>query len=118
MEKIEGSAEGSEEHEKLKAQVAELGEQYTGVRSELDARKEIEEKAAMKAQISTLTNAIEELKKPGSDFQFAGTPDENQTKASPYVGVIEGKGQHSFFEDVRQRQARQPEGFRPHHPGR
>ena len=96
MEKIEASAEGSEGQKALQEQLDALKEGYDALKDEREKREAIEGEKAMKAQITTLTEAVQELSKPGQDFQFAGTPDEGQTKASPYAD-----GTHSFFNDIR-----------------
>ena len=99
--------DGTGDQKALKGELEELGTHVEELKAEQSERQSIEERNAMKAQITTLESAIEELRKPDENgFTFSGTGEEERTADSPYRGKA-----HSFFEDVRNAQRGHTKSF-------
>lgn len=95
LESIKDAAASDEQ----KQEFTDLKAQVDALETEKTQRLEIEATEGMKAEITTLKNAIETLRKPdGSGFVFTGSG-EQQSDANAYS---QKGSNYSFFEDVKQ----------------
>lgn len=97
--KLEAGDISSEDQKAMKEQLSELTATVQGLKTEQDHRLAEEEKSQMREQVKSLTDLVDELRKPGREnFEFAGgVPTDTET--SPW----EGK---SFYADLKRAAAR------------
>lgn len=94
VEKMEAASASPEDKTAAQQEITRIDEQIKPLLEQHEKALREEEVKSMKAQVTTLTEAVEALREP-TDFSFGG-----EEGKSVQTDAVYGSGEHSFYNDV------------------
>ncbi len=92
--KLEDGSISSEDQKSIKSELEQLSGTVADLKTEKEQRLVEEERSTMKEQVKSLTELVEELRKPGETFEFAGGVPVESGDENPWA-------EKSFYADAK-----------------